>query len=227
MQFTVIAAGCRPGHERLGQTALVQAIHCTRTHQNWGCLLSRSADNGTQSKSLTAISLLTFIVLILVLAATGCGDAGPAAPDDQPVATTTPATTATARPAAEIPATESRVQSLVEPTRVLSSLTGILTEANGCLRVKSDHDAPESRGQALVWQKGIFEVERRADTLVIVDLFGQSGQPSPPVTWRLGDMIRGAGGAIEGPSYGYLDDHAEAGFSDRCAGPYFLISIVR
>ena len=109
----------------------------------------------------------------------------------------------------------------------MSLLTGILTEENGCLRVKSDHDAPDSQGQALVWQKDIFEVERRADTLVIVDLFGQNGQPSPPVTWRLGDMIRGGGGAIEGPSYDYLDDHAEAGFSERCAGPYFLVSIVR
>ena len=143
------------------------------------------------------------------------------------VASPTPAAMATARPAAESPATESRLQNLVEPTRVLSLLTGILTEENGCLRVKSDHDAPKSQGQALVWQKDIFEVERRADTLVIVDLFGQNGQPSPPVTWRLGDMIRGGGGAIEGPSYDYLDDHAEAGFSERCAGPYFLVSIVR
>ena len=41
-------------------------------------------------KGLTAISLLTVIGLILVLAATGCGDAGPNAPDDLPVATSTP-----------------------------------------------------------------------------------------------------------------------------------------
>ena len=143
------------------------------------------------------------------------------------VASPTPVAMATPRPAAESPATESRLQNLVEATRTTSELTGILTEEDGCLRVKADYDPPKSQGRALVWQKDIFEVERRADTLVIVDLFGQNGQPSSPVTWRLGDMIRGGGGVIDGPSDDFVDDHAGAGFSERCAGPYFLVSMVR
>ena len=111
-------------------------------------------------------------------------------------------------------------------TRWAAQIEGILTEENGCLRVTSDHDR-EPQGRALVWQKPLFKIERRGDNVLIVDLFGPNGQPSPTVVWRLGDMIRGGGGEIEGPSYDYLDDHAEAGFSERCAGPYFLVSIVR
>ncbi len=42
-------------------------------------------------KGLKTFSWLTVIGLILVLAATGCRVAGPNAPDDQPVATSTPA----------------------------------------------------------------------------------------------------------------------------------------
>ena len=53
--------------------------------------MSKCASAGTRVKGLTAISLLTVIGLILVLAATGCGDAEPIAPDDLPVATSTPA----------------------------------------------------------------------------------------------------------------------------------------
>ena len=53
--------------------------------------MSMCASAGTRLKGLTAISLLTVIGLILVLAATGCGDAEPIAPDDLPVATSTPA----------------------------------------------------------------------------------------------------------------------------------------
>ncbi len=40
---------------------------------------------------LKVFSSLAAVGIILAIAATGCGDAGPAAPDDQPVATSTPA----------------------------------------------------------------------------------------------------------------------------------------
>ena len=55
------------------------------------CHLFRRADTGTRSKCLAAVGLLTIIGLILMLAATGCGDASPAGPDDSPVAAPTPA----------------------------------------------------------------------------------------------------------------------------------------
>ena len=168
-----------------------------------------------------------WLTTLLLILASACGSDDPAGQSATSSTSPTAVATATARPAAERPATESRLRNLVEPTRVTSLLTGILTEEDGCLRVKADYDPPNSQGRSLVWQKDIFEVERRADTLVIVDLFGQNGQPSPPVTWRLGDMIRGGGGAIDGPSDDFVDDHAGAGFSERCAGPYFLVSMVR
>ena len=106
--------------------------------------------------------------------------------------------------------------------QVAAQIEGILTEENGCLRVTSDHDR-EPQGRALVWQKPLFKIERRGDNVLIVDLFGPNRQPAPTVIWRLGDMIRGGGGVI-GPAG--ADDHAGAGFSERCAGPYFLVSMV-
>ncbi len=124
-------------------------------------------------------------------------------------------------PALIASATESPPRNLVEATRTTAELAGILTDEYGCLRVTSA-DALESQSQVLVWQKDIFEIDRRADTLLIVDLFGRKGQPSYPVTWQLGDMIRGGGGVIGAP-----DDHAGAGFIERCAGPYFLVSGVQ
>ena len=113
-------------------------------------------------------------------------------------------------------------QQRVVVTRWAAQIEGILTEENGCLRVTSDHDR-EPQGRALVWQKPLFNIERRGDNVLIVDLFGPNRQPAPTVIWRLGDMIRGGGGVI-GPAG--ADDHAGAGFSERCAGPYFLVSMV-
>ena len=107
-------------------------------------------------------------------------------------------------------------------TRWTAEIEGILTEENGCLRVTSDHDR-EPQGQALVWQKSLFNIERRGDNVLIVDLFGPNRQPAPTVIWRLGDMIRGGGGVI-GPAG--ADDHTGAGFSERCVSPYFLVSMV-
>ena len=107
-------------------------------------------------------------------------------------------------------------------TRWAAQIEGILTEENGCLRVTSDHDR-EPQGRGLVWQNPLFNIERRGDNVLIVDLFGPNRQPAPTVIWRLGDMIRGGGGVI-GPAG--ADDHAGAGFSERCTGPYFLVSMV-
>ena len=111
-------------------------------------------------------------------------------------------------------------QNLVEATRVLALIEGILAEEDGCLRITESGTG----GDAIVWQKDVFSIERRGDAVLIVDLFGTNGQPSPTVIWRLGDMIRAAGGTtgLQG-----ADDHAGAGFSERCAGPYSLVSMVR
>ncbi len=114
-------------------------------------------------------------------------------------------------------------RNLVIVTRFTAELAGVLTEENGCLRVTSDH-YPEPQGRALVWQKSLFNIERRGVNVLIVDLFGPNGQPSPTVVWRLGDMIRGGGGMTGSQG---ADDHAGTGFSERCAGPYFLVSMVQ
>ena len=106
------------------------------------------------------------------------------------------------------------------PTRVTAKLDGILAEENGCLRVIVPYS---ERSRALVWQKDIFKIERRGDAVLIVDLNPPNGRPSPTVIWRLGDMIR-AGGGASGPEG--ADRHAGAGFSERCAGPYFMVSML-
>ncbi len=137
------------------------------------------------------------------------------------VASPNPVAMVSAKPTTDSAAAASPPANFVEPTRWAASLDGVLTEENGCLRVTSVYGT-ESIDQTIVWQRGIFEVERRGDALQIVDLIGRSGQPSPPVTWRLGEMIRGGGGVIDLP-----DDHAGIGFSERCPGPYFLVSMVR
>ena len=80
-------------------------------------------------KGLTAISLLTVIGLILVLAATGCGDAEPIAPDDLPVATSTPAGAVkpvnTASSGDDLPVATSAPAGPVKPVNTASSADGI------------------------------------------------------------------------------------------------------
>ena len=109
---------------------------------------------------------------------------------------------------------------LLGVTRIAAEVTGILTEDNDCLRINA---TPGSIGYAIVWQKDVFSVERRGNAVLIVDLNPPVGPPSPTVIWRLGDEIFAGGGATtpEGADY-----HAGAGFSERCAGPYSLVSMV-
>ena len=99
-------------------------------------------------------------------------------------------------------------------TVMAARIGGILTEEDGCLRITgSDSDS----GTAIVWQKDALEVERRGDTFQII-----KGDQS--VTWRLGDEIVGGGGGIRAR---IADEHAGAGFSERCPGPYWLLGMVR
>ena len=107
----------------------------------------------------------------------------------------------------------------VVATRLTAEIDGILAEEDGCIRVIEPH----SESTAVVWHKEIFKTERLGDAVLIVDLLGPNGQPSPTVIWRLGDMIRGGGGATSSEG---ADDHAGAGFSERCAGPYFVLHSV-
>ena len=106
----------------------------------------------------------------------------------------------------------------VVTTRLTAEIDGILVNEGGCLRVKGS----DSYSRAPVWHKEIFKTERRGDAVLIVEL-SPNGQPSPAVIWRLGDMIRGGGGATSSEG---ADDHAGAGFSERCAGPYFVVHSV-
>lgn len=110
----------------------------------------------------------------------------------------------------------------VEVTRLTAGIEGILSEEDECLRIVGP--GSDYGGVALVWQKDIFNIERRGDAVLIVDLHPPNGPPAPTVIWRLGDMIR-AGGA-KSSSQG-ADDHAGAEFSERCEGPYWLVSMVR
>ena len=112
---------------------------------------------------------------------------------------------------------------LIEATRQLALLQGILIEDAGCLRV-APPDRPDGPGWAVVWQKDIFEVTRSGDEITIVDLFGRNGQPNEPVIWRLGEVIRGGGGEARLPG---AIEHAGAEFPEKCAGPYWLVSMVR
>ena len=107
----------------------------------------------------------------------------------------------------------------VVATRLTAEIDGILAEEDGCIQVIEPH----SESTAVVWHKEIFKTERLGDAVLIVDLLGPNGQPSPTVIWRLGDMIRGGGGATSSEG---ADDHAGAGFSERCAGPYFVVHSV-
>ena len=111
-------------------------------------------------------------------------------------------------------------QNLVEATRVLALIEGILAEENDCLRITESGTG----GDAIVWQKEVFGIERRRDAVLIVDLFGSNGQPSPTVIWRLGDEISAAGRVITSEG---ADEHAGAGFSEKCPGPYWMVSRVQ
>ncbi len=106
-------------------------------------------------------------------------------------------------------------------TVMTAELIGTLTEENGCLRVTSREG---SESMALVWQKDTyFNIERQEDLVLIVDQFDPNDRPPPTVMWRLGDMVRGGGGMTGAQ---VSDEHAGAGFSERCPGPYFLVGSV-
>ena len=98
-----------------------------------------------------------------------------------------------------------------------AEIGGILAEEDGCLRIT---DSSGTGGDAIVWQKDIFEIERRGNMLLIADLYDENAQP---VTWQLGDMVRAGGGEIRAQT---ADVHAGAGFSERCPGPYWIVGMV-
>ena len=103
----------------------------------------------------------------------------------------------------------------VEVTVMTARISGTFIEEDGCLRVTGPSG---TGGDAIVWQKEVLEIERRGDA---VDIFKPNG--TRITTWRLGDKIRGGGGSI---SRRIVDEHAGAGFSERCEGPYFLLGLV-
>ena len=111
----------------------------------------------------------------------------------------------------------------VEPTVMAAEISGFLEEENGCLRVRI-YPNPGSKAPttAIVWQKDVLAIERRGDT---VDIYAGevSDSEAPIASWQLGDEIRGGGGSI---SRRIADEHAGAGFSERCEGPYFLVGDV-
>ena len=111
---------------------------------------------------------------------------------------------------------------LVEPTVMAAEISGFLEEENGCLRVRR-HPNPGSKAPttAIVWQKDVLAIER-GDR---VDIYAGevSDSEAPIASWQLGDEIRGGGGSI---SRRIADEHAGAGFSERCEGPYFLVGSV-
>lgn len=101
-------------------------------------------------------------------------------------------------------------------TVMTAEVGGILAEENGCLRITDS-----TGGDAIVWQKDVLKIERQGDTLLIARLHDENAQT---VTWKLGDMVRGGGGEIRAQ---IADDHAGAGFSERCPGPYFMVGTVK
>lgn len=98
-----------------------------------------------------------------------------------------------------------------------AEISGILVDEDGCLRVDT-RPGTNVEKKVIVWQKDVLSIERRG---IAVDLFG--GGETPITTWRLGDEIRGGGGSISRQIAG---EHAGAGFSERCEGPYFLLGSV-
>ncbi|MCZ6617689.1 MAG: hypothetical protein O7E57_06110, partial [Gammaproteobacteria bacterium] len=84
---------------------------------------------------------------------------------------------------------------LLRATRWAALLQGTLVEEDECLRVAPPNQTGTT-STALIWQKDIFEVTRSGDEITIVDLFGNNGQPDVPVIWRLGQVLRIAGGEL-------------------------------
>lgn len=121
---------------------------------------------------------------------------------------------------AEVPKEESTdptfIASATSPPVMTAAIGGILVEENGCLRITDP-----TGGDAIVWQKDVLKIERQGDTLLIARLHDENAQT---VTWKLGDMVRGGGGEIRAR---IADDHAGAGFSERCPGPYFMVGTVK
>ena len=102
-----------------------------------------------------------------------------------------------------------------------AEISGILVEVDGCLRITGPSG---TGGSAIVWQKDVFRIERRGDT---VDIYrgGVSEGEAPIASWRLGDPLIGGGGVIRRPEV--VDNHAGVGFSERCEGPYWLLGSVQ
>ncbi len=105
-------------------------------------------------------------------------------------------------------------------TVMAAQVGGILIEEDGCLRTT---DSSGTAGKAIVWQKDVLTIERQEDTVNIYQGEISDGE-APIASWRLGDLVIGGGGMI-GPEI--ADEHAGAGFSERCEGPYSLIGSVR
>ena len=103
-------------------------------------------------------------------------------------------------------------------TVMAAKFEGILIEEDGCLRTTDS-----TGGDAIVWQKDVLAIKRRGDTVDIYKGEVDDGE-DPIASWRLGDLLIGGGGAI---SPEIADEHAGAGFSERCEGPYFLLGSVR
>lgn len=112
---------------------------------------------------------------------------------------------------------------LVEATVMAAAISGILVEEDSCLRVdRYPNPGSITPSTTIVWQKHVLTIERRGD---LVDIYkGEVSDGEAPIaSWRLGDEIIGGGGSI---SRRIADEHAGAGFSERCEGPYFLLGDV-
>ena len=105
-------------------------------------------------------------------------------------------------------------------TVMAAKVGGILIEEDGCLRIT---DSSGIGGNAIVWQNDVLAIEWQGDTVDIYKGEVDDGE-APIASWRLGDLVIGGGGVIR-PEI--ADEHAGAGFSERCEGPYSLIGSVR
>ena len=71
-------------------------------------------------------------------------------------------------------------------TVMTAEIGGILAEEDGCLRIT---DSSGIGGDAIVWQKDIFEIERRGNMLLIADLYDENAQPVTLATWGHGQEL--------------------------------------
>ena len=174
--------------------------------------MSKCASAGTRVKGLTAISLLTVIGFILVLAATGCGDAGPNAPDDLPVATSSPAgsvkpvntaSSADAGPAApdDLPVATSTPAGSVKPVNTVSSADG---------GPAAPDDQPVATTTPAGSAKPVYTASTGDGVWLLELLDGQPIIEKSVVTMRInGDQIEGFDGCnhYQGPIYvGPIED---------------------